>query len=146
MVFFAPKLSPRVMTPILYHHSSQHNILIMQDMGPHPDLHQFFLDSTTTSQEACNLGELGNFFCCFHTFTKDHISELKPYFTNNAARTLLKDAFYSAVTPLISRMTLSASQITWLTNKTQLFGAQGTLDPTTFTEVIKMGIFGLERF
>ncbi|CAG8634481.1 996_t:CDS:2, partial [Ambispora gerdemannii] len=131
----------RVMTPALYHHSPQHNVLIMQDMGSHPDLNQFLLDCMTTPQEACALGELlGSYLCSFHIFTRDHISELTSYFTNHAARTLLlQGVFYSAVTPLISRTTLPASQITRLTNKTRLLMTQGTLDPTTSTEVVRMG-------
>src|SRR4051794_3145864 len=135
-----PNSHPRVMTPALYHHSPQHNILIMQDMGSHPDLQQFLLDCMITPQEACALGELlGSYLCNFHTFTKDHISELTPYFTNHAARTLHQGVFYSAVIPLISRMNLPASQLTRLTDKTRFFGAQGTLDPVTSTEVVRMG-------
>lgn len=131
---------PHVVTPSLYHYSSQNNIIIMQDMGSHPDLQQFLLDSTTTNHDACTLGELlGNYLSHFHTFTKDNISKLRPYFTNNAARTLLKDIFYSDITSVISLSTLPASQITQLAEKARLFGIQGTLDQSSFTEVIKMG-------
>ncbi|CAG8641091.1 5813_t:CDS:2, partial [Racocetra fulgida] len=137
-----PNPYPHVMTPSLYHYSPQNNILIMQDMGSHPDLQQFLLDRATTSQDACALGELlGSYLSQFHTFTKDNITMLTPYFINNAVRTLLQDVFYSAVIPVISLTTLPASQIAQLAEKARLFGTQGTLDQTssTVTEVVKMG-------
>ncbi|CAG8480753.1 15768_t:CDS:2 [Cetraspora pellucida] len=135
-----PNPYPHVMTPSLYHYSPQNNIIIMQDMGSHPDLQQFLLDRMTTNQDACALGELlGSYLSYFHTFTKDNITMLTPYFINNAARTLLQDVFYSAVTPIISLTTLSASQIAQLTEKARLLGIQGTLDQTSSTKVVKMG-------
>ncbi|RUS20649.1 kinase-like domain-containing protein [Endogone sp. FLAS-F59071] len=135
-----PNPYPQIITPVLYHHDTKNNVLIMQDVGAHPDLQKFLLDKTTSSQEARDLATtLGAYLSFLHTFTKQHLKEIKPFFENHAARALVQTAIYGGIREVLEKANIPADVVDHLTQRANKYGKTGSLNPETADSVLQMG-------